>query len=353
MSEYLGSVAASESGWGSSVHCGQTEAMRLSVLDQTPIPAGSTAGEALRNSVDLAGHAERLGYHRYWVAEHHNTLGLAGSAPEILVAHIAEATESIRVGTGGVMLPHYSPLKVAEAFNVLSALHPGRIDLGLGRAPGSDQVTAVALSQVRQPPSAAHYPAMVAELDGWLRNALPEDSPFRGRVTATPVVEEPSPIWLLGSSPDSAALAAHFGLPLAFADFITMSDGPSIAQAYRRQYDPEGHNPEPYVLVAASVICAATDAEAEALAEPVRLWRQRGLSGPIPSPEETAAHRQGPLDIPAQRKPMIIGSPATVRAGVQEMTRAYGADEFMAVTIVWGHEDRVRSYELLAEAFAR
>lgn len=326
--------------------------MRLSVLDQTPIPSGSTAGEALRNSIDLARHSERLGYHRYWVAEHHNTLGLAGSAPEILVGHIAEATESIRVGTGGVMLPHYSPLKVAEAFKVLSALHPGRIDLGLGRAPGSDPVTAVALSQVKEPPSAAHYPAMVAELDGWLRNTLPAESPFRGRVTATPVVEEPPPIWLLGSSPDSAALAAHFGLPLAFADFITMGDGPSIAQAYRRQYDPEARNPEPYVLVAASVICAETDAEAEALAEPVKLWRQRGLSGPIPSPDETAAHQPGPLDIPPQRKPMIVGSPTTVREGVEELTRDYGADEFMAVTIVWGHDDRIRSYELLADAFA-
>ncbi len=135
--------------------------MRLSVLDQTPIPAGSSAGDALRNSIDLAGRTEALGYHRYWVAEHHNTLGLAGSAPEILVGHIAQATETLRVGTGGVMLPHYSPLKVAESFKVLSALHPGRIDLGLGRAPGSDQVTAVALSQTRQPPSAQHYPAMV------------------------------------------------------------------------------------------------------------------------------------------------------------------------------------------------
>ncbi|HAB56904.1 MAG: LLM class flavin-dependent oxidoreductase, partial [Acidimicrobiaceae bacterium] len=291
-------------------------------------------------------------YHRYWVAEHHNTLGLAGSAPEILVGHIAQATETLRVGTGGVMLPHYSPLKVAESFKVLSALHPGRIDLGLGRAPGSDQVTAVALSQTRQPPSAQHYPAMVAELDGWLRNALPEESPFHGRVTATPVVEEPPPIFLLGSSPDSAALAAHFGLPLAFADFITMADGPSITHAYRRQYDADGRNAEPYVLIAASVICAETDDEAQALAEPVKLWRQRGLSGPIPTPEETAVHRPGPLDIPAQRKPMIVGSPATVKAGVEEMVRAYGADEFMAVTIVWSHEARARSYELLADAFA-
>lgn len=326
--------------------------MRLSVLDQTPIPAGSSAGDALRNSIDLAARTEALGYHRYWVAEHHNTLGLAGSAPEILVGHIAQATETLRVGTGGVMLPHYSPLKVAESFKVLSALHPGRIDLGLGRAPGSDQVTAVALSQTRQPPSAQHYPAMVAELDGWLRDALPEESAFHGRVTATPVIEEPPPIFLLGSSPDSAALAAHFGLPLAFADFITMADGPSITHAYRRQYDTDGRNAEPYVLIAASVICAETDDEAQALAEPVKLWRQRGLSGPIPTPEETAAHRPGPLDIPAQRKPMIVGSPATVKTGVEEMVRAYGADEFMAVTIVWSHATRARSYELLADAFA-
>ena len=274
--------------------------MRLSVLDQTPISAGSSAGDALRNSIDLAVRTEALGYHRYWVAEHHNTLGSPDRRRRSSSATSPRRPK--RCGSApGCDAPHYSPLKVAESFKVLSALHPGRIDLGLGRAPGSDQVTAVALSQTRQAPSAQHYPAMVAELDGWLRDALPEESAFHGRVTATPVVEEPPPIFLLGSSPDSAALAAHFGLPLAFADFITMADGPSITQAYRRQYDPDGRNAEPYVLIAASVICAETDEEAQTLAEPVKLWRQRGLSGPIPTPEETAAHRPGPsTSLPAQ-----------------------------------------------------
>ena len=318
------------------------------MLDQSPIPAGTTAGEALRNSIDLACRCESLGYHRYWVAEHHNTLGLAGSAPEILIGHIAESTSTIRVGAGGVMLPHYSPFKVAESFQVLAALHPGRIDVGLGRAPGSDPITAVALSPSNEPVSSNRYPAMIAELDGWLHDSLPADNPFAGRVTSTPRVDEALPIWLLGSSPGSAGLAAHLGLPLAFADFIATRDGTAITDAYRKQYQPSKMWPEPTVLIAAAVICAPTDEEAEELAKPVKLWRQRGLSGPIPSPEDAARHSAGALDVQPQRKPMICGSPATVARGVGSLMERYGADEFMAVTIVWGHEHRVRSYELLA-----
>jgi len=324
--------------------------MRLSVLDQTPVPSGTTTGGALRNSIDLARRCEALGYHRYWVAEHHNTHGLAGSAPEVLVAHIAEATDTIRVGTGGVMLPHYSPFKVAEQFQMLSALHPGRIDLGLGRAPGSDPLTAVALSPVNEPIHADRYPAMVAELDGWLRDDPPPDSPFGGRIHTTPHVDEPPPIWLLGSSPDSAALAAQFGLPLAFADFITQADGPAITRAYRRQYRPSEQHPEPRVVVAGSVICAPSAEEAEALAEPVKLWRQQGLRGPIPSPEQTAAHVPGPLAVTPARGSMICGDPTDAARAVVEMTERHEADEFMAVTIVWDHAARVRSYELLAQA---
>lgn len=322
--------------------------MQVSVLDQSPIPSGTTPGRALRNSIDLARQCETLGYHRYWVAEHHNTLGLAGSAPEILIGHIAEATSRIRVGSGGVMLPHYSPYKVAESFKVLAALHPGRIDVGLGRAPGSDPITAVALSPSHEPASGSRYPAMVAELDGWLHDSLPPENPFAGRVKSTPRIDEQLPIWLLGSSPDSAGLAAHFGIPLAFADFITQQDGSAIADAYRRQYRPSERWPEPTLLVAASVICAPTDEEAEELARPVKLWRQRGLSGPIPSPEETRSHTAASLDVQPQRKPMICGSPQTVATGVGSLMQRYGADEFMAVTIVWSHADRIRSYELLA-----
>ena len=323
--------------------------MRLSVLDQSPIPSGSSGGDALRNSIDLARRCEQFGYHRYWVAEHHNTGGLAGSAPEILIAHIAEATHRIRVGSGGVMMPHYAPYKVAETFRVLAALHPGRIDLGIGRAPGSDQVAMVALAPDHQPISIEKYPAMIAELDGFLHDDLEQSSPFRGRVTATPVPSQAPDLWLLASSPDSAAYAAHFGLPLAFADFISQTDGAAIAAHYRDHYRPSARHPDPTILVAASVICADTHEEAEELAAGVKLWRQRGLQGPIPSPQEVRDAVPGPLAVQPSRKPMIQGNPSTVAANVRAMVDRYGADEFMAVTITWDHDARVRSYELLAQ----
>jgi luciferase family oxidoreductase group 1 len=323
--------------------------MRLSVLDQSPIPSGSSGGDALRNSIDLARRCEEFGCHRYWVAEHHNTGGLAGSAPEILIAHIAEATSRIRVGSGGVMMPHYAPYKVAESFRVLASLHPGRIDLGVGRAPGSDQVAMVALAADHQPISIEKYPAMIAELDGFLHDDLGSESPFRGRVQATPVPAEPPQLWLLASSPDSAAYAAHFGLPLAFADFISQSDGAAIAEQYRTHYQPSERHPEPEILVAASVICADTHEEADELAAGVTLWRQRGLQGPIPSPQEVRDAVPGPLAVQPSRKPMIKGNPATVATNVRAMADRYGADEFMAVTITWDHDARARSYELLAD----
>lgn len=324
----------------------------LSVLDQSPIPEGSSPGDALRNSIDLARRCEGFGYRRYWVAEHHNTGGLAGSAPEVLIGHIAAATDSIRVGSGGVMLTHYAPYKVAETFRTLAALHPGRIDLGVGRAPGSDQPTMVALASDHQPITIDKYPAMLVELDGFLHDDLPETSPFAGRVQATPVPPSPPEMWLLASSPDSASFAAHFGLPLAFADFISQVDGARIAEAYRANFQPSERCASPRVLVAASVICADTHAEAEELAEGVKLWRQRGLQGPIPSPATVRDHVDGPLAVAPSRKPMIQGDPATVAANVTAMAEAYGADEFMAVTICWDHEARVRSYELLAKGLS-
>ncbi|MDW3221217.1 MAG: LLM class flavin-dependent oxidoreductase [Acidimicrobiales bacterium] len=327
--------------------------MRLSVLDQSPVPAGSTAGDALRNSIDLAVRCESFGCHRYWVAEHHNTGGLAGSAPEILIGHIAAATSTMRIGSGGVMMPHYAPLKIAENFRMLASLHPGRIDLGIGRAPGSDPVTMHALAPDHQPISIQKYPSMVAELDGFLHDSLPADSPFRGRVQATPVPPEAPALWLLASSPDSATYAAHFGLPLAFADFIAQTDGVPIVEAYRENYRPSERHPEPQVLVAASVICADTHEGAEELAAGVKLWRQRGLQGPIPSPQEVRDHVDGPLAVPPSRKPIIVGNPSTVATNVRAMADRYGADEFMAVTITWDHEARVRSYELLADRLLR
>lgn len=326
--------------------------LRLGVVDQSPVSAGFTAADALANTVDLARHCDSLGYSRYWVAEHHNSDGLAGSAPEILIGQIAAVTEHMRVGSGGVMLSHYSPYKVAETFRVLSALFPGRIDLGIGRAPGSDPITMYALAPNRQPTPVDAYPAMVEELLGFLENDLPTDNPFAGKVRALPAsTTAPPPVWMLSSSPGSAGFAAHFGLPLGYAHFFGMGDGVAIVDSYRRSYQPSAAYPEPIVNIAAGVICAETDEEAQRLASSVHVWRQRGLSGPIPTVAESEWQVQDPLSVAPGRKPMAIGSPETVRNQLEALAAEYQTDEVLAVTIVWDHKARVRSYELLAEAF--
>lgn len=329
--------------------------MRLSVLDQSPIPAGSTAAQALANSVDLAKETERLGYHRYWVAEHHNSIGLAGAAPEILIGQIAANTNSIRVGSGGVMLSHYSSYKIAETFLTLATLFPGRIDLGVGRAPGSDQITAYALATSKAPRSVEDYPDQLAELQGWLHDELDEQSPFAGRVRALPASEAEAPeLWVLASSVGSAGFAAHFGLPLSFADFIAMDNGPAICEAYRRQYQPSARHPEPRVSIGVGAICAETDEDAQRLAGSVQLWRRQGLSGPIPSPadvEAAAATAPNRLALQNNKKSMAVGSPATVRAQLESLGEQYGAEELVIVSITWDHAARVRSYELIAQEF--
>ncbi len=327
--------------------------LQLGVLDQSPVPSGSSASQALANSIHLATQCDRFGYHRYWVAEHHNSDGLAGSAPEILVGQIAAVTSRISVGTGGIMLSHYSPYKVAETFRTLEALFPGRIELGIGRAPGSDPVTMYALANGDQPRAVEQYPSMVRELLGFLDNDLPSDSPFRGRVRAMPsATGSPPPVWLLASSVDSASFAAHFGLPLGWAHFFSPANGPEIVAAYRREYQPSERFPEPVVAVAAGVICADTEAEAETLADGVRVWRQRGLAGPIPSPEEVARSVHNPLAIdPGGRpRPMIVGTPDRVLTELEELGAQHATDELFVVTITWDHGARVRSYELVAEA---
>ncbi len=329
--------------------------MKLGVLDQSPVPYGSTAADALRNTIDLAQRCERLGFHRYWVAEHHNSDGLAGASPEILISQIASATDHIRVGSGGVMLSHYAPYKVAESFKTLATFHPGRIDLGIGRAPGSDQVTMFALAPNRQPTPVERYPAMVEELLGFLHNDLPADNPFRSRVRAVPTSDaEAPPVWMLASSPDSASFAAHLGLPLGYAHFFGMGDGVAIVDSYRRNFEPSRWFSEPIVSVAVAVICAETDDEAHRLASSVTRWRERGLSGPIPAIDDASwrdAAARTPLSITPGRKPMIVGSPETVKRELDELVAEYRADEVLAVTIVWDHKARVRSYELLAEAY--
>lgn len=330
--------------------------IRLGVVDQSPIAAGGNGTTALENSVDLARRCEELGYSRYWVAEHHSSGGLAGAAPEILISKIAGATSSMRVGSGGVMLTHYSSYKVAEQFRSLEAFHPGRIDLGIGRAPGSDRTTAAALAKGPGALSADHYPAQVQELIGYLTDAPDQSGPF-ANVRATPQIETMPEIWLLGSSEGSAAIAAHFGLPLSFAHFITVEDGAAIAEAYRRQYKPSEAFPEPMVNIAAGVICAPTDDEADAIASSLRVWRRRGLEGPIPSIEEAAAFEQAqqgnPLNVKGwpERKPLICGSPTTSGEQIRQLAADYGANEVLAVTITHDHAARVRSYELLADEF--
>ncbi len=331
----------------------ETCELRLSVLDQSPIPAGSDAADAFANTIDLARHTDRLGYGRFWVAEHHNSDGLAGSAPELLIGQIAAATDRIRVGSGGVMLSHYAPYKVAETFRTLGAMFEGRIDLGIGRAPGSDQVTMYALATNRQPTPVDAYPAMVAELIGFLDDDLDAENPFRGRVRAVPGSRAaPPPVWMLSSSPGSAGFAAHFGRPLGYAHFFGGGDGVAIVDSYRRDYTPSVAHPEPEANIAVGVICAETDEEARRLATSVDTWRAHGMQGPIPEPDAVGVSpRPNPLAVNGGRPPAIVGSPATVRAGIEALAAEYRVDEVLMVTIVWDHHARVRSYELVAEEF--
>jgi luciferase family oxidoreductase group 1 len=323
----------------------------LSVLDQSPVSEGSTGADALRNSIDLAQHTETLGYERYWVAEHHGTPMLASAAPEILIAEIAAATSRIRVGSGGVMLPHYSPLKVAEVFSMIAALHPGRIDLGIGRAPGTDPQTMFALQRDRRQAAPDDFPEQLAELLALLENDLPADHPF-ARLAALPGGDERPEVWLLGSSPQSAIWAAELGLPYSFADFINPR-GAELAQLYRDRFRPSPRRETPWVAAAVSTIVAETDAEAERIAASARMAIALLHSGrliPVP-PVEQALAFFAEHDVPPTGRRAVVGAPDTVRSGLESVARAYGADELMLVTITHDHEARRRSYELAASVF--
>ena len=328
--------------------------MQLSVLDQSPVPEGSSPADALRNSVDLARLADDLSYHRYWLAEHHGTPMLASTSPEVLIAAVAAATARIRVGSGGVMLPHYSPLKVAELFSVLSALHPSRIDLAVGRAPGTDPVTTFALQRDRRQAAPDDFPDQLAELIAYVDGDLPPNHPF-ARLTALPGLPERPDLWLLGSSPQSAIWAAQLGLPYAFADFINPA-GAEIAGLYRDRFEPSARLERPHVCVASSVVCADTDEEASRLAASGRMtYRMLRQGRPIPIPPPDKALRYL-AEARASAKPSgrrgIVGSPQVVKEGLDSVATEYGADELMVVTITYDHEARRRSYELVAEAFA-
>jgi luciferase family oxidoreductase group 1 len=327
--------------------------MRLSVLDQSPIPEGSSGAQALRNTIDLARAADGFGYHRYWVAEHHGGTMLAGPSPEALVGPVASATARIRVGSGGVMLPHYSPLKVAETFSVLSGLFPGRIDLGIGRASGTDPVTAQMLQRDRRQPPPDDFFEQLAELIAYLEDRFPPGHPLK-RLTALPGLPESPELWLLGSSPQSAIWAADLGLPYAFADFINSRDGAEIARIYRERFAGSERLAAPRVAVAVWAIAADSDEEAERLAYSSRMAMtllRRGRLIPVPPVDkaERFLRSEGLLDRPLGRR-LVLGAPETVRAGLEEVAAAYGAEEVIVVSITHDHAARVRSYELIADA---
>ena len=322
----------------------------LSVLDLAPVATGSTVAEALRNSVDLARHVERLGYLRHWVAEHHNMPGIASSAPAVLIAHLAEATTTMRVGSGGVMLPNHAPLVIAEQFGMLEALHPGRIDLGIGRAPGTDQVTAWALRR-NLDPSSEDLPTQLAELRAFFAGTYP-------RINAVPGRGNEPAIWLLGSSDFSARLAAELGLPFSFAHhFMPQNTEPALA-LYRRSFRPSPALEGPYAMIGVAVVCAEDDDRARWLHAPSALAFLRLRSGrpsTLPSPEEAAAYEYEPGErafVDSWTGSHVVGSPSVVRDALRELQARTGADELMLTTMVHDHADRLRSYELVATALA-
>ncbi len=323
----------------------------LSVLDLAPIPAGGTAAEALRATIALARETERLGFTRFWVAEHHGMPGVASSSPPVLIAHIADATSRIRVGSGGVMLPNHTSLVVAEQFGMLEALHPGRIDLGIGRAPGTDQATAAALRHG----GPDEFPRQLTDLLGFFTGQWPAGHPY-ATVRAVPGEGAGPDIWLLGSSGYSAQVAGLLGLPFAFAHhFMPANTLPALA-LYRESFRPSEALGEPYAMVAAGVICAATDERARYLAGSSALSFLRlrqGRPGQVPSPEEAAAYPYSDLErafIADRRSSQLIGAPDTVRSGLEDLLKRTEADELMITTQTYDSADRLTSFQLVAEA---
>ncbi len=329
--------------------------LHLSILDQSPIISGHTPARAVAETVKLAQAAEALGYQRYWLAEHHAVAALADPCPEILLTRVASATERIRVGTGGVLLPYYSALKVAEVFRMLEALFPGRIDLGLGRAPGGDMLTAQALSN-GQYSAADRFAEQVQDLVGFLDDALPADHAF-GRVKAMPAGPAAPPIWLLGSSDYSGALAAALGLRFAFAHFISAQGGDAVMRAYKARFQASPREAAPHAVVCVFVICAETAAEAEELAACVdlrRLHMAQGLNTPIPTLAQAGAQKYSERElayIRSQRARAVIGDPRQVRERLLQLREQFDADELMILTITGDYPSRLRSYELLAREF--
>ncbi|MCL6516991.1 LLM class flavin-dependent oxidoreductase [Alicyclobacillus sp.] len=329
--------------------------MRLSVLDQSPMSLGGTAHQALEETARLAQWVERLGYTRFWVSEHHDTRSLAGSSPEVLIAHLGARTSRIRIGSGGVMLPHYSAYKVAENFRLLEALYPGRIDLGLGRAPGGMPRSTMALREgrTREP----DYLEQVRDLMGYLTDSLPEGHRFRG-LTATPVTETVPEVWLLGSSDWSAMAAAQLGTRFMFAQFINGEGGIEAVHAYRKHFRPSPWCREPVAGVAIFCVCADTDEAAERIASSLDLSLLMLANGEpsmgTPTVEMALGRPYSKYELAVvreNRKRMVVGSPERVKQQVEALAKAYGVDEVMLTTRTERFEDRLRSFELVARAF--
>ena len=325
----------------------------LSLLDLSPISQGSNAGASLRNSLDLAQHAERWGFHRYWLAEHHGMAGIASAATAVLIAHIAAGTSTLRLGAGGIMLPNHSPLIIAEQFGTLEALHPGRIDLGVGRAPGTDPATSRALRR-NSDAKVEQFPQDVAELIGYFKANTPGQ-----QVRAIPGEGQNVPVWMLGSSLFGAQLAAHLGLPYAFASHFAPGQMMAAIKAYREQFKPSATLAEPYVMLGIGVFAADSNAEAELLASS---WQQvfvnlfSATPGQLPPPIANYMS-----ELPAMQQAMLsdvlactmVGTADKIRQQINDFIAKTGADELMITSQIYDHQARLHSYEIIADTFIK
>jgi luciferase family oxidoreductase group 1 len=338
------------------VNKSRNSALRLAVLDQSPVSEGSSAGQALQHSIDLARNVDRLGYTRFWMSEHHAMRTLASTAPEIILARIGAETERIRIGSGGIMLPHYSAFKVAETFRTLHALYPGRVDLGIGRAPGGGPMEALALKRERGTKMPDDFEDQVRELLAYFNRSFPAGHPF-GTLHVAPEMPDAPDVWMLGSSMWSANAAAAFGLPYAFAHFFFGMGTRQAIETYQQNFAPSLHRARPEAMAAVGVICAETTEEAEYLAASVRLLQRRirmNDRSPVAAPDDAIRELQalgGPTPEEGEWPRYFVGTPANVRAHFEAMATSLNIAEFVVNTIVYDHAARIRSYELLAQEF--
>jgi luciferase family oxidoreductase group 1 len=332
--------------------------VKLSVLDLCPLVVGETASKAFEHTLDLARFVETIGYRRYWTAEHHSMAGIASTSPEIIIGHIAQVTSRIRVGSGGIMLPNHAPLRIAEAFRTLEAFHPGRIDLGVGRAPGTNTATTIALRGSPDSLQAENFPRELEELKAYLASDFVPDSLYQD-VVAMPTVSTTPELWMLGSSDFGARLAAERGMPFAFAQHFSSLRAAAVLKLYNEEFHPSAALAKPQSIVALHVVCAETDEEAETLAHPSDIalyhYRTTGRSRPMPTLQEAQASPLTPVERARLQKmsfPKIVGSPQTVRRELNLFLKDAPADELMVLTMIPDHEARKKSYALLAEVLA-